>query len=246
MVLTELLNRVKNLSLVVQDVEIDLSGKKLNGRQQTELQEIASSCRNILCDLKNIIDDYSDVDVTDENVMKGRIVKRAWKRLKWEPNEIRKLRLRITSIIAFLGTFNGRTMQDSIGKIVRYQDEEEHQALLDWISPSDYGAQQGDYIAQHQQRSGQWLLDSPKFQSWISGSKQTLFCPAFFGVLLPSSKGSNKQTADKYPNRSAISQSSNTAPRAAPRAKTIRSIRASVESRTVGFPEPGKQFWPPL
>ncbi|KAJ5906798.1 uncharacterized protein N7473_003714 [Penicillium subrubescens] len=173
-------DEVRNLSFVVQDVEIDVSSKELDIKQQTELQGIAKSCRTVLSELENMIDTYRDLDGTGDT--KRSIARRTWRRLKWEPSEIQELRQRIISNIALLDAFNGRMTRNSIRNLVQHQDEQKHQALLNWLSPSDYGAQQTDYIARRQPGTGQWLLDSPEFQYWISGSKQTLFCPGIPGA----------------------------------------------------------------
>lgn len=164
----------------MQDVEIEVSSKDLDAKLQTELQEIAKSCRNVLYELESMIDNYRDLEPTSDT--KRNIAKRAWKRLKWEPSEIQELRQRIISNIALLDAFNGRMTRTSIRHLVQHQDDQKRQELLSWLSPLDYGAQQSDYIARRQPGTGQWLLDSKEFQSWISGSMQTLFCPGIPGA----------------------------------------------------------------
>lgn len=52
------MHRVRNLSFVVQDVEIEVSNKDLDQKQQAELEEIAKSCRNVLRELESMIDKY--------------------------------------------------------------------------------------------------------------------------------------------------------------------------------------------
>jgi hypothetical protein len=73
-----------------------------------------------------------------------------------------------------------------IASIDNLQDEQErHQerrTIMDWLIPIDYSAQQAYLIRQRQEGTGLWLLDSYEFQTWISESKQTLFCPGIPGA----------------------------------------------------------------
>jgi hypothetical protein len=41
---------------------------------------------------------------------------------------------------------------------------------------------QSDYLKRRQQGTGQWLLDSAKYQTWSNIGKQTLFCPGIPGA----------------------------------------------------------------
>jgi hypothetical protein len=50
-----------------------------------------------------------------------------------------------------------------------------HQHILNWLTPIDYAPQQSDFIARRQEGTGQWLLNSDKFQEWLTHSRQTLF-----------------------------------------------------------------------
>jgi Cdc6-like AAA superfamily ATPase len=109
-------------------------------------------------------------------------VKRVWKRLKWEPEDITELRSRISSNIDLLNAFNGRLTRDSVVKLVQHQDDEERQAIINWLSPVDYTSQQSDFISRRQAGTGQWLLDSGEFQAWLNTSKRTLFCPGIPGA----------------------------------------------------------------
>lgn len=54
--------------------------------------------------------------------------------------------------------------------------------ILNWITPTDYGSQQTDYLRRRQQETGQWFLGSAEFQAWLKESKQTLFCPGIPGA----------------------------------------------------------------
>lgn len=62
------------------------------------------------------------------------------------------------------------------------QDDQDRRAVLDWLTPIDYAAQQSDFINRRQPGTGQWLLDSPEFQTWLQADGRTLFCPGIPGA----------------------------------------------------------------
>ncbi|KAK6337160.1 hypothetical protein TWF718_009944 [Orbilia javanica] len=43
--------------------------------------------------------------------------------------------------------------------------------ILEWLTPVDYGPQHSDFAARRQPGSGQWLLDSAKYQAWVDGDE---------------------------------------------------------------------------
>jgi hypothetical protein len=97
---------VRSLSIVLQDVEVVLSEPDLSTQQKTELQEIANGSRNVLKKLEETLDKYGELESGSRSV--GRRVKRVWKRLKWEPEDIKELRSRIIANIILLNTFQGK------------------------------------------------------------------------------------------------------------------------------------------
>src|SRR5580700_1858293 len=62
------------------------------------------------------------------------------------------------------------------------QDDQDHQKILVWLTPVNYSPQQSDYLKRRQQGTGQWLLDSAEYQTWLNIGKQTLFCPGIPGA----------------------------------------------------------------
>jgi hypothetical protein len=66
---------------------------------------------------------------------------------------------------------------------IRYKlNNDEDMKALDWLTLVDYGPQQTDYIKRREPGTGQWLLDSPEFQTWLNTKDQTLFCPGIPGA----------------------------------------------------------------
>src|SRR5262245_27913083 len=54
--------------------------------------------------------------------------------------------------------------------------------VLNWFSSIDFASQQNDHLKRRQLGTGQWLLDSPKFQTWLKTLGKTLFCPGIPGA----------------------------------------------------------------
>jgi hypothetical protein len=52
---------------------------------------------------------------------------------------------------------------------------------MEWLSPTDFPAQQHDIITRRQEKTGDWLIDDPKFKRWLQGSDKMLFCPGIPG-----------------------------------------------------------------
>jgi Cdc6-like AAA superfamily ATPase len=53
---------------------------------------------------------------------------------------------------------------------------------MEWLSPTDFPAQQHDIITRIQESTGQWFLDSPEFKKLLQGSDKTLFCHGIPGA----------------------------------------------------------------
>lgn len=57
------------------------------------------------------------------------------------------------------------------------EDLQKRQKILEWFSPLNFFKTQQDIFARKQEGTGQWLIDSPAFQNWLSGLDRTLCCP---------------------------------------------------------------------
>jgi Cdc6-like AAA superfamily ATPase len=99
-----------------------------------------------------------------------------------EPEDIRELRSDINVNITLLNAFTGRLTRENTVKLVRYQEDKEQQAILDWLTTANYAAQQHDFLKKRQPGTGQWLLESANFQQWIETKELTLFCTGIPGA----------------------------------------------------------------
>ncbi|KAF1953955.1 hypothetical protein CC80DRAFT_476890 [Byssothecium circinans] len=73
-------------------------------------------------------------------------------------------------------------IQSGVDKIQQDQADAKHGKMVEWISPTDYPAQQSDIIGRRQEGTGQWFLDAPEFTRWLDEPKGTLFCPGIPGA----------------------------------------------------------------
>src|SRR6266542_1152883 len=112
--LTIILNRVRNLSIVIQDADVAFANRELNNDQKRDLEDIDKGCRNVLNELQQILDKNSELSSESGSV--GKRIKRVWKRLNWKPEDIDELRSRISTNIGFLTAFNGRLTRDNVVK----------------------------------------------------------------------------------------------------------------------------------
>ena len=77
-------------------------------------------------------------------------------------------------------------LKDDLGRLHDHEENREavqlRQTVLDWLTPIDYAPEQNEFIHRRQAGTGQWLLDSAQYQSWLKTGKQTLFCPGIPGA----------------------------------------------------------------
>ncbi|KAH8722848.1 nucleoside phosphorylase domain-containing protein [Phaeosphaeriaceae sp. PMI808] len=70
----------------------------------------------------------------------------------------------------------------NVGSMMSRLDRKEDVEILDWLTPVEYGPQHSDFLRERQPGTGQWLLESAEYQTWLNSGKQTLFCPGIPGA----------------------------------------------------------------
>lgn len=77
-------------------------------------------------------------------------------------------------------------IQQTVSEVnTRLQAQSTNQDVQDaliWLSPTDYATRHSDLASRRQDGTGEWLLNSSRFQTWLSGSGQTLYCPGMPGA----------------------------------------------------------------
>ena len=94
--------RVRSLSNILQDLDDLVSQRDLSDKQKADLSQITQACGNVLGELDKVIDKYYTLDTKPNGF--GRKSRKVWKRLQWEPDDVKDLRSRIVSNITILNT----------------------------------------------------------------------------------------------------------------------------------------------
>ncbi|PNP50225.1 hypothetical protein THARTR1_09056 [Trichoderma harzianum] len=170
---------VRGFSIVLQDIEASCT--ELGPEQAQEYQSVLTSCKDLLEQLKKTLENYACVAEAGKTGKRAAI-KRVWKRLKWEPDDIRDIRSQISFKIATLKSLNDRVTSHSIAKLIRHQEDTEREATLKWISDINYVAQQNDIFLRCQIGSRRWLFESEIYLEWCKRKGSLLFCPGNAGT----------------------------------------------------------------
>lgn len=74
------------------------------------------------------------------------------------------------------------TTAANVGSMMSRLDRKEDVEILNWLTPVEHGPQRSDFLRGRQPGTGQWLLKSAEYQTWLNSGKQTLFCPGIPGA----------------------------------------------------------------
>jgi Cdc6-like AAA superfamily ATPase len=165
---------------VLGDIDVSLAVHEVSEEQNSNLNGIRESCHRVLEDSRKELSRY--VSLESKGGSLNERTKRIWKRVKWEPDNIRDLRGRITANIVALNSFTGANIRDTVFKLEARQVRQENREILDWLTPLDPSAQQTDFISQRQSGTGQWLLESNEYINWKATKGEVLFCHGIPGA----------------------------------------------------------------
>ena len=181
-------DEAEGLSNIVRDLDDIIRDRSLSQEHVVNLQNNLHTCKNLLNELDTTLDKYQILDKSGLTNLGSR-PRRIWKRLKWEPADIRELRARLASNVSLLNAFlgiiaisRGRATRASVDRVSSHQAQQRHSQILDWLSPDDYSAQQTDLFRRCKEGTWQWLLNSHEFKLWLRGERFTLSCPGIPGA----------------------------------------------------------------
>ncbi|KAF7541629.1 hypothetical protein G7054_g471 [Neopestalotiopsis clavispora] len=152
---------IRNLVIVLGDVDVSLAAHDVSEEQNNNLNEIRESCRGVLEDSRKELIKYYSLE--SEGGSLHQRTKRIWRRVKWEPDDVRDLRGRITANIVALNSFTGANIRDTVFELKERQARQEIEATLERCT-------------------GQWLLDSPEYTKWKATKGKILFCHGIPGA----------------------------------------------------------------
>lgn len=158
-------NEVAGLSSLLDEVSKTVSKHNLAPKQAQGLAASGNACRSVLEDLQKLVDKYGGF--TNEARGLTANIRKTTRKLKWDQDDVRDLRARITSTITVL-----RALSESLAR-----DEQARRELCQWLSPLDFPAQQREIYSRRQEGSGKWLLESEKFKRWLKTKGGVLLCP---------------------------------------------------------------------
>lgn len=182
------------LNLVREAVEPNTSGLELSNEQKANLSSLIKGTEDVLKEIASKLDKYENLG--EDSLTIGNKAQKAWKKIRWDQDAIEGCRSRIISNTTLLNTFNsGLTSKASqtaaenlgalnqrMGTLQLNNDQQERLALLEWLTPLNFPAQQSFFYSRRQEDTGHWLLQSAEFKTWMSGPRRTLLCKGMQGA----------------------------------------------------------------
>lgn len=147
-----------------------MSGQDLNSKQNRDICPLMKNCRDVLEDLSKLIEKNKSLG-TQTSTLGGKL-KKTSKKLRWDPDEVRDLRARITSSTTVLNAFNlnlassvssqvalcltncssATTRADAaildkrVESLQLSNDLQERQHIFDWLCPLNLPTQQSGLL----------------------------------------------------------------------------------------------------
>ncbi|KAJ5638592.1 hypothetical protein N7528_000982 [Penicillium herquei] len=193
---------VRHLSNVLRDIDDYDPGINLDFTKKGSLNSLSRDCRSLLEELNGYLNRYQELAPEQKSSGVRRVTTRAWKRVRWDQQEIDVFRSRISTSISALNiviaALNSQvavetrdlvqSTREEVGRLVRHQDHEKIQKILEWLSSINIATKQADFFNDCQKGTGQWFIETKVFQNWIHQysttpqNERSLFCPGIPGA----------------------------------------------------------------
>lgn len=89
-----------------------------------------------------------------------------------------------TALRTAIQEFNEAVSMEACFLIWKEADKRRRSEALDELTKLSYKKINSDYCRRRTKKTGQWLLDEPKFDEWINGARKLLWCPGIGKVFL--------------------------------------------------------------
>ncbi|KAH7130524.1 hypothetical protein B0J11DRAFT_578054 [Dendryphion nanum] len=184
---------VRGLVITIDDVKTLLQQSNVPSNRQKPLADILAGCYDLLLDLNSHMRKFPQLDINfKEPKSAGQRLKIAWKRVRWDPQNVDEWRSRISSNVSFLQSYLSqlnlrmtRDIKDVVDQIRQRQSSRErsayHEEILNWITRIDSTSDHMDVHSRHTEGTGQWLLETREFKSW-QARPGILYCPGLPGA----------------------------------------------------------------
>jgi Cdc6-like AAA superfamily ATPase len=166
---------MKALSIVLGQAANNVPHQELSPEQSADLSEIIAGCCNIFAELEQQLAAYSALDSARPG-FRGHLEK-TYRKLTWNERVVGELRARLSNHVILLTCFNNTLLGPKIARLQEFQTDQEHQRILQWLSPINPAAQRSDFMKKYQEGTDQWFLSSPAYQKYLEKPGKILFCP---------------------------------------------------------------------
>ncbi|KAF5264449.1 hypothetical protein FOXYS1_4771 [Fusarium oxysporum] len=178
---------MENFSHAVQDIDVLVSGCEPDLEQRAALQRISDNSISLLNNLLERLDKYREIGASSKSMT--RRVKKTWKRLNWDQDDIQDFRDRMAFQLTLLNRIERQLssrvssrIQQDVHHLTERSSQQERDEILKWIGTVDHGSRQSSLFDEHQEGTGEWFLLSEEFQEWVETKDRMLFCPGLPGA----------------------------------------------------------------
>ncbi|CCT73748.1 related to ankyrin [Fusarium fujikuroi IMI 58289] len=173
---------VRTLSNVLRDLEDVIPERALPEALSESLGDHVDVCTRLLEEIQAVLLKYHSLDGKNGKTRK------TWRRIRWEPDDIKDMRQRLTSNIVLLSTINdtlnGHSLvkvQEGIDRLHDFNEDQEFTTITSWLSSLQNAAQHNDVLTRRHSGTGKWFLTSQQYVHWRESTRGTLFCPGLPG-----------------------------------------------------------------